>query len=71
MVVWKGTTMATTKATSGTLWGVNWERHNYGIYCYAMGGNFYLLDRRYVGNGSDNLSVRECVRDFIKNVLCK
>jgi hypothetical protein len=55
----------------GVLWGVNWERHNYGIYCYAMGGNFYLLSRKYVGNGSDVLSVRECVQQFRRDILGK
>jgi hypothetical protein len=61
--------MATNKETSGTLWGVNWERHPYGVYCYAMGGNFYLLDRKYVGNGSDRVSVRDSVRAFRRDVL--
>ena len=55
----------------GVLWGVNWERHHYGIYCYAMGGNFYLLERKYVGNGSDGVTVRECVRNFREEVLGK
>lgn len=55
----------------GTLYGVNWERHPWGIYCYAMGGNFYLLSRKYVGNGSDRMNVRECVRDFRREVLGK
>jgi hypothetical protein len=54
---------------SGVLWGVNYERHHWGVYCYAMGGNMYLLDRKYVGNGSDRLSVRECVRAFRSDVL--
>jgi hypothetical protein len=56
--------------TNGTLWGVNWERHQYGIYCYAMGGQ-YLVSRKYVGNGSDRLSVRESVQAFRRDVLGK
>jgi hypothetical protein len=55
----------------GTLWGVNWERHHWGIYCYAMGGNFYLVSRKYVGNGSDKLSVRQCVQQFRTDLLGK
>jgi hypothetical protein len=59
--------------TSGTLWGVNWERTGYGIYCYAMSpavhGQTYLLSRKYVGNGSDPLSVRESVRAFRRDAL--
>lgn len=54
---------------AGVLWGVNWERHYWGVYCYAMGGNFYLLARKYVGNGSDCVSVRDSVRAFRRDVL--
>jgi len=54
--------------TSGTLWGVNWERHHYGLYLYAMCGQ-YLVSRKYVGNGSDPLSVRESVRAFRRDAL--
>ena len=57
--------------TSGVLWGVNWERHQYGLYCYAMGGNFYLVSRKYVGNGSDKVTVRESVQAFRKDILGK
>jgi hypothetical protein len=53
---------------SGVLYGVNWERHDWGVYCYSMGGNMYLLDRKF-GNGSGRLSVRECVRAFRADVL--
>lgn len=55
--------------TSGVLWGVNWERHTWGVYCYASGGNFYLLSRKYVGNGSERVSVRDSVRAFRRDVL--
>jgi hypothetical protein len=55
--------------TSGVLWGVNWERHPYGLYLYAMGGNFYLVSRKYVGNGSDKVGVRESVQAFRRDVL--
>jgi hypothetical protein len=54
---------------TGVLYGVNWERHAWGVYCYASGGNMYLLERKYASNGSDRLSVRECVRAFRADVL--
>ena len=59
-----------TKQTTGILWGVNWERHTYGVYCYAVPqGAFYLASRKYVGNGSDPVSVKESVRAFRRDVL--
>jgi hypothetical protein len=55
--------------TSGVLWGVNWERHELGVTCYAMGGNFYLVSRKYAGNGSERVSVRDSVKAFRRDVL--
>ena len=54
---------------TGVLWGVNWERHPWGVCCYAIGGNFYLVTRKYLHNGSDRATVRECVRAFRSDVL--
>lgn len=60
-----------TEQQSGTLWGVNWERHSYGVYCYAMGGNLYLQSRKYLGDGCNPVRVRECVQHFRREVLNK
>jgi hypothetical protein len=54
--------------SSGTYLGVNWERHQYGLYLYSQDGG-YLVSRKYVGNGSDKLGVRESVQTFRKDAL--
>jgi len=51
---------------SGVLWGVNYEVWRWGVLCYDCPNNLYLLQRKYVGNGTDPVKVRECVKDFRK-----
>lgn len=49
---------------SGVLYGVSWERTPYGVRTSAMVDG-RLMSMRHVGNGEDQLSVRECVRSFV------
>ena len=56
----------TTPLKSGVLWGVNYEVWRWGVLCYACPNNLYLWKRKYVGNGTDPVKVRECVKDFRK-----
>lgn len=48
---------------SGTLWGISWERYPWGIACYKVDRG-HLVQRKYVGNGSERVLVRDCVRAF-------
>lgn len=57
-----------TASQSGTLWGVSWERYPWGVACYAL-HNGHLVQRKYAGNGSDPVRVRDCVRSFTAEVM--
>jgi hypothetical protein len=58
---------------SGELWGVSWSRHSWGVECSAMVrggfGGWQRVARKYVGNGSDKVTVRDSVRAFRRDVL--
>lgn len=54
---------------SGTLWGVTWERRPYGLLVYGLGRDNHLASRKYVGNGSDPVTIRDSVRAFRRDVL--
>jgi hypothetical protein len=54
--------------TSGTYLGVNYRRYSWGLECYATVGAF-LESRRYIGNGSDKVGVRESVQAFRRDAL--
>lgn len=61
-------TMSSTRASSGTLYGCHWERYGWGVLVYAFDGGDtfrgYVTSRRYVGNGSDRVTVRGSVLAF-------
>lgn len=54
---------------TGRLWGVNYERHHWGVYCYAITPAGWLAEYKYAGNGSDPVSIRESVRAFRHDVM--
>jgi len=50
---------------TGVLWGCHWERNHHGdvcVYGSDSSGMFRMI--RYVGNGSDRVSVRDAVVAF-------
>lgn len=67
--------MARCKLYAGELWGVSWSRHSWGIECAAMVrdgfGGWQRVARKYVGNGSDAVTVRGSVWEFRREVLAK
>jgi len=52
--------------------GVSWERHSWGVECSAMSRDMWgprRVSRKYVGNGSDRVTVRGSVLAFRRDVL--
>lgn len=48
--------------------GVHWQRHGWGVECFALVDGF-LVSRKYAGNGSDRVTVRDAVRAYRRDVL--
>lgn len=54
----------------GVLYGVNYEKHEWGIYCYVQSGNMYSITRKYPYSSYDyKITVPYCVIDFKNNVV--
>lgn len=52
------------RAISGEYRGVYWYRHYWGLELAAYNAAGYRISRKYVGNGSDRVTVRGSVAEF-------
>lgn len=57
-------TMSSTSGNYGILYGCHWERHPWGLFVYDSDSSGYLRKMRFVGNGSDRVTVRGAVLAF-------